>query len=407
MPAIKRKTLTLASIKSAKPAAAPYRLWDAHTPGLALRVLPSGMKTFEMRLGRGTSEKLGRWPTMTLDGARAQAQAAAGHYVVHGQSRKAKESNRKADTFRTFLDETYGPWVTAERKWGEATIANLKAQFGDFLDKPLTAFSAFGIERFKAKRLTDGIKPATVNRDLVRIKAALAKAVEWKLLEEHPLRSVKRAKGDDDSRVRYLSVDEEKRLRDALEGRESAMRKARLSGNAWNAERGRETRHVWKADEYTDHLRPFVLTAMNTGLRRGELFSLEWRDVDLGRNIVTVRPASAKSGKARHVPLNTEARAALKQWKKQGEGEGLVFPGVEGGRMTNINKSWAGLMTDAKLKDFRTHDLRHHFASKLVMGGVDLYTVKELLGHSDFAMTQRYAHLAPEHKAAAVEKLVR
>jgi integrase len=78
--------------------------------------------------------------------------------------------------------------------------------------------------------------------------------------------------------------------------------------------------------------------------------TLRWREVDPGRNIVTVRPASAKSGKARHVPLNTEARAALKQWKKQGKGERLGFSGVEGGRMTNINTSWAGLMIDPKLR---------------------------------------------------------
>ena len=95
------------------------------------------------------------------------------------------------------------------------------------------------------------------------------------------------------------------------------------------------------------------------------------------------------------------------RWRKQGGGSGLVFPGAGGGRMTNINKSWAGLVKDAALTDFRFHDCRHHFASRLVMAGVDLYTVKELLGHSDFAMTQRYAHLSPGHKAAAVEKLIR
>lgn len=393
-------TLSMRTAEAAKPGAKPYRLHDERVRGLHLRVQPSGVKSYCVVFARNQTRTLGKYPQMTLAAAREAAKKLLAD-PIGTQTRK-----KKADTFSAFLDDTYGPWVTAERKWGEATVANLKAQFGEFLNKPLTAFSAFGIERFKAKRLAEGIKPATVNRDLVRIKAALAKAVEWKLLEEHPLRDVKRAKGEDDSRVRYLSADEEKRLRDALVEREAGMRKARLSGNAWNAERGRETRRVWKAEEYTDHLRPFVLIAINTGLRRGELFSLDWRDVDLGRNMLTVRVASAKSGKARHVPLNTEARGALKQWKKQGSGEGLVFPGIEGGRMTNINKSWAGLMTDAKLKDFRTHDLRHHFASKLVMGGVDLYTVKELLGHSDFAMTQRYAHLAPEHKAAAVEKLV-
>ena len=71
---------------------------------------------------------------------------------------------------------------------------------------------------------------------------------------------------------------------------------------------------------------------------------------------------------------------------------GLVFAGAKGSAMTHVKRSWAGLVTAAKLDDFHFHDLRHHFASRLVMAGVDLYAVKELLGHTDFAMTQRYAH---------------
>jgi len=73
--------------------------------------------------------------------------------------------------------------------------------------------------------------------------------------------------------------------------------------------------------------------------------------------------------------------------------------------MTNINKSWDGLVDAAKLSDFRFHDLRHHFASRLVMAGVDLNTVRELLGHADIGMTLRYAHLAPAKLAAAVAML--
>jgi integrase len=122
--------------------------------------------------------------------------------------------------------------------------------------------------------------------------------------------------------------------------------------------------------------------------------------------MLTIKADTAKSGSARHVPLNAEAKDVLKRWKGKDEVEGLVFPGVEGGKLTNINKSWATVTTKAKLSDFRFHDLRHSFASKLVRSGVDLYTVKTLLGHSDFAMTQRYAHLAPDHLSDAVERLV-
>jgi site-specific recombinase XerD len=95
-------------------------------------------------------------------------------------------------------------------------------------------------------------------------------------------------------------------------------------------------------------------------------------------------------------------------WQEQTEGtEGLVFVNGEGQRFGWIKTSWSKLLKDAEIENFRWHDMRHHFASHLVMGGVDLNTVRELLGHSDYAMTLRYAHLAPEHKLKAVEVLDR
>ena len=83
-----------------------------------------------------------------------------------------------------------------------------------------------------------------------------------------------------------------------------------------------------------------------------------------------------------------------------------MFPGKNGAAFNNVRRSWDGVLKAAKITRFRWHDMRHDFASRLTMAGVDLNTVRELLGHSDYAMTQRYAHLAPEHKAAAVAKLV-
>ena len=139
-------------------------------------------------------------------------------------------------------------------------------------------------------------------------------------------------------------------------------------------------------------------------MRRGEVFNLTWADIDLTNKLVTVEGEGAKSGQTRHIPLNKEALETLKGWRKQHSKEvGFVFPGKKGERLDNVKKSWDGLLKLAKVTGFRWHDLRHTFASKLVMAGVPLNTVRELLGHSDIAMTLRYAHLAPDSKAAAVE----
>jgi integrase len=150
-----------------------------------------------------------------------------------------------------------------------------------------------------------------------------------------------------------------------------------------------------------------VLLAMNTGLRRGELFNLTWANVNLRKNQLTVAGEGAKSGKTRHIPLNKEALAVLTRWQQSTKAtQGLVFPSENGQPFESIKKGWHALLNKAGIEGFRFHDLRHHFASKLVMAGVDLNTVRELLGHSDYAMTLRYAHLAPEHKQDAVERLM-
>lgn len=115
--------------------------------------------------------------------------------------------------------------------------------------------------------------------------------------------------------------------------------------------------------------------------------------------MLTVRCENAKSGKQRHIPLNAEALAVMKQWQSQAGDSGRIF-GVKG-----VKSAWQKLLAAANIENFRFHDLRHHFASRLVMAGVDLNTVRELLGHADLVMTLRYAHLAPEHLASAVEKL--
>ena len=413
------KKLSPAIVEGAKPEADPYRLWDTVVPQLHLRVQPSGLKSWNVQWSRTSSRSLGKWPGVTVDAARTRAKSVLVETDTHGAPvaviEASKPASEKPISLGDFIRTHYTPWALANQKAGEATLAALEAVFGELYKRELRSVVALDLERIKAKRLRAKRKPATVNRDLDRIRGVYSRAVEWGFLEVHPFKAVRRAKGEDNSRVRYLTDDEERALRDALEAREQTRREARDSGNAWNEQRGLEPRPEWPVDGYTDHLMPMVLLALNTGLRRGELFGLSWSDINLRERLLTVQAGNAKSRKARHVPLNDEAHDVLTRWKKQGSGKGLVFPSAEGGRLGNINKSWKGVAMAAGLvvdddddaDNFRFHDLRHSFASRLVMAGVDLNTVRELLGHSDIAMTLRYAHLAPAKLAAAVAVLGR
>lgn len=403
------KKLSPSMVEGAKPEAEPYRIWDSAVPGLFLRVQPSGIKSFNVQWSRSSSKSLGRWPGVTVEAARTRARTLLVETAEHGAPlaviEARKPPSQRPMTFGEFIAKHYAPWALTHQKQGQATIDAIRAQFSEFNDRLLTDIHAFDVERFKARRLKAGIKPSTVNRDLDRIRGALSRAVDWGMLPKHPLKAVKRTKGDDNSRVRYLSADEETRLRRALQEREQARREERERGNAWCRERGQPERPLWPVDGFTDHLMPMVLLALNTGMRRGELLGLRWEYVDLPGKRVTVAAGIAKSRKARHIPLNSEALDVLERWKRQGTGAGLVFPGRGGERMTHVNTSWESLVEAARLVDFRFHDLRHDFASKLVMRGVDLNTVRELLGHADLKMTLRYAHLAPDRLADAVAKL--
>jgi integrase len=337
--------------------------------------------------------------------------------VALGSDPQAAAREAKAHTLRSFLDEVYEPWAKANIRTPGNTLLRLRSNFREFQSKKLNDINAWVTEKWRTSRLKAGKKATTVNRDLDDLRAALGKAVDWKLLDAHPLAGVKRSKADDNAIVRYLDDEEEKRLRAALDAREERIRAERDRANAWRAERGYRTMPDLRRVAYADHLKPMVLVSLNTGIRRGELFNLEWRDVKfqgerVGGRVVppqlTVRSESAKSRKVRHIPLNAEALAVLQGWReRRPEAEGLVFSGRNGDRLDNVRKAWLGVLKEAGIKAFRWHDQRHHFASRLVMAGVDLNTVRELLGHADYKMVLRYAHLSPEHTAAAVAKLVR
>ncbi len=237
------------------------------------------------------------------------------------------------------------------------------------------------ISAFILKRKGDGVGPATINRDLDVLSAAINYAVrrwDWDIPNPVAGMSLKQPEG----RLRWLKRAEV----DVL---------IRLA----------------EQEPKTPHLGDFIRLAVNTGCRRGELLGLEWDRVDLERETLRLDGTHTKNGKRRFVPLTEEARQALESRARfRAEfcpGSPWVFSHKSGARIEAVHHGFSSLCKRAGIKDFRIHDLRHTCASWLVSAGVPLRVVQEMLGHSSIQMTERYAHLAPENLKAVVHVLDR
>ncbi len=268
------------------------------------------------------------------------------------------------DMAKTYMEAYSRP---NKRSWrrDETSLKNLISFFGG---KYLHEIISLDIEKYRVKRLRV-VAPATVNRELACLKHMFNKAKEWGKASENPVLKVKLLK-EENRRVRYLETEEIKALLDAC----------------------------------SDHLKPIVITALNTGMRKGEILSLKWPDVDLRQKIIYIY--NSKSGKSRKVDINDWLVQTLIKVRKHPESP-YVFCNKDGKTYGDIRKSFDNAKRRAGIKDFRFHDLRHTFASHLVMAGVDLKTVQELLGHQTYQMTLRYSHLSTDHRRRAVNVFCR
>jgi site-specific recombinase XerD len=215
-------------------------------------------------------------------------------------------------------------------------------------------------------------KPATYNRYRALISMIYREGIKNSRVKDNPARRVQKRK-ENNTVVRFLSAEEEAKLRGQI------------------------------ALKYPHRLPEFDI-ALHTGMRRGEQYGCEWSTVDLDRAIVTI--PRAKHGDTRHVFLNETAIAAFRTVRQFASDSAFVFGHAYRRKDTKGAREWfAKCVADAGIKKLRWHDLRHTFASRLVMRGVDIRTVQELMGHKTIQITLRYAHLAPQHQLAAVQRL--
>ena len=244
-------------------------------------------------------------------------------------------------------------------------VNNLNPVFGG---RYIHEVIALDIEKYKLKR-QEKVSNATVNRDVACLKHILKKAVEWGKATHNPATNVKLLK-ERNARIRYLEEEEIKALVDAS----------------------------------SEHLKPILVTALNTGMRKGEILGLKWKDIIFRQRVIVL--LDTKNNERREVPVNDVLFKTLLRVRKN-LASPYVFCKKDGKSYSNVRRSFDAAKQKAGIQDFRFHDLRATFASHLVMAGVDLKTVQELLGHKSYEMTLRYAHLSPDHKKAAVDILGR
>ncbi|HCE4574142.1 site-specific integrase [Vibrio parahaemolyticus] len=387
-----KKKITNTSIKALT--VEQGRLNDTEISGFHARISPKGAIKyyFYYRLNGkqrnyliGSADSL--TPTQARDLVKEKAGLVASGIDVQESRHEAKKIEmRKSLTLRSFLADHYKDYLIAlnpkRAKQSYMCIAN---SFEHLLDRPLADIKAWDIQQWVTERRKLGRAPATIEYCVNRLRAAFNRAVEWEFIDSHNLRSVKLIK-QDNTRIRYLSKEEEQRLFDGIQDRNQSVRESDKT----------------KAQlEFVDFFEPLVVTAMNTGMRKGELLTLKWEHVSLPNRYLTIHSENAKSKKTRTIPLNDTVLNLFERWRAQNSDADYVF--VSNNQPIEFFQyPWQALLKEADIENFRFHDLRHHFASKLVMAGVDLNIVRELLGHADLKMTLRYAHLAPEHKAAAV-----
>lgn len=409
-----------------KPSSRPYYVRDELGAGLRLKVLPSGAKTFQVQKranGRVRTITIGyfvdRDGIMHIHPEQAQRRAREIYSdLVLGKKEKA-EGEEELMTLGKFF-KLYPSYINGQLKTVDATLARIERNFSHLFGLPLNEITPKIIQLWRRQKIAEGLGNSTINRDVSSLRGLLTRAVDDEILEIHPLHRLKKLPENKMKRKRFLNdlpeiegePSELDRFIQAMITREKVLREKRGRYNAWRQERDYEL--LPDLDQpFVDYVRPLLMLALYTGMRRGELFRLMWFNVDLNRQLIHLPETITKTSKGRTIPLNDKALALLSIWREQTGGKGLVFPSPKTGKqLDNMGQAWKTVLKHAGLnvekedpRHFRFHDMRHTFASLLVSKGVSLARVQQYLGHSSIEMTMVYAHLAPEEGTAEVNKL--
>ena len=277
--------------------------------------------------------------------------------------------------FAEFVHGVYLPWSKANKRSSSDDVFHAEVFCRHFGNKSLSEIDHQMIEEFKIKRMQSITrygrtrKPASVNRELAILSGIFRMAVDYDEIPQNPCRKVQLLP-ENNQRTRHLSFEEEHRL------------------------------FAEMTDE-REYLQPLVTVAVYAGPRRGELLKLRWANVDFDLNTITFK--ETKTNKDRSVPMEPIVRTALLELReKAGDAEFVFVNPDTGTRYTDVKKSFSAACRKAGITDFRFHDLRHTFGTRLADAGVDVVKIKELMGHASIVTTMRYIHATDQGKRGAI-----
>lgn len=290
---------------------------------------------------------------------------AAEEAIKTDQRRGEYKFKKESKILFEVLAKDYIEYAEANKKSWKRDVASLKNLNPFFKGIRISKITPRSIEEYKIMRV-EQVKPSTTNRELSLLKYMFTLAIKWKMVDENPVKEVKLFQ---ERRINWLILD-----------REAANKLISCAAS---------------------HLKPIIIIALNTAMRKSEVLSLQWHDIDFKMHFIFVR--ETKSGKGRKVPMNQTVEASLKTLER---GNKYVFHNPDTKEhIKDIKRAFKTALKKAGILDFRFHDLRHTAATSMVNAGVDIVTVKEILGHSSIEMTMRYAHPTPENRRRAVDVL--
>jgi len=351
-----------------------YFIWDDEMPGFGLRVLKSGMKTYQIQYrkgGRTRRNSIGKHGTITPDEARKIAKEMLGRVAKGDNPAEERAIHRGAATVADVCERFMTEYVPIHCK--ETTTNEYRRSVDMFIKPVIGTRKVPDIIRTDIAKLHHDLrdKPYQANRTLGVLSVIFNQCEIWGLRPDgsNPCRHVK--KYTEKKRERFLSEEELKRLWETLDECERDGSESAAACNAY---------------------RLLILT----GCRLGEIQTLKWAYIKEDG----IYLPDSKTG-AKKVYIGQAVHDTLAKIKRTTDNPHVIPGRVEGQHLKDMQRPWRRIREKAKLSDFRIHDLRHSFASFGLASGLSLAEIGKLLGHSQVQTTARYAHLAEEVAAMA------